>query len=77
MKIKGALTKVNNARNYHLGEAARIITEFSKAHDSSNVQVTIDWKERSVKRGTDAVFQQGRDELKGEFVGMAAHLKFT
>ena len=77
MKIKAALTKVNAARNYHLGEAARLVTEFSKTTDSSNVQVTIDWKARSVTKGLDTLFQQGRDELKGEFSGSAAHLKFA
>ena len=78
IKIKAGLTKVNGARNYHLGEAARIITEFSKTYDSSVVQITIGWKERIVKRGlVDILFQQKNDELKGTFGGIAAHLKFT
>ena len=72
------MTKVNGARNYHLGKRQGLLKRFSKTYDSSAVQVTIDWKERAVKRGLDDIlFQQKNDELKGTFAGIAVHLKFT
>ena len=40
---RALLKKIRFARNYHLGEAARLIIEFSETYDSSVVQVTIDF----------------------------------
>ena len=54
-----------------------ILAKFAKtSNDFKNVEVEIVWKgERGVKVGTERLFIQNRDELKGSFVGCASHLK--
>ena len=69
--IKAGLTKVNASRNWALKEAAKMVKvlEASKSAD-----VAIDWQARCVKIGTEIVFSQLREDLKGSFSGIAGHL---
>ena len=73
IKIKAALTKVNGSRNWALGEAERMLIDFVK-NNQEKPQVTIEWKERCVKIGTEICFSQEPADLKGKFVGIASHL---
>ena len=76
-RVKAALSKINRSRNWALRAAKTILAEFAKtSNDFKNVEVEIVWKgERGVKVGTERLFIQNRDELKGSFVGCASHLK--
>ena len=75
--VKAALSKINRSRNWALRAAKTILTDFAKTSDNfKNAEIEIVWKgERGVKMGPERVFIQSRDELKGNFVGCASHLK--
>ena len=74
--IKAALSKINLTRNWALRKAKEVVTDFAKGStEHKNAEVEIIWKERCVKIGTEKLFIQLRDELKGSFHGIAVHLK--
>ena len=73
--VKKAITKINAARNWALGEAQKRIAVLEAVTGAAvKVEVKIDWSERCVKHGVDVVFSQTPAELKGTFYGIAASL---
>ena len=72
LSVKSALTKVNASRNWALKEADKMAKTLEA---SKSANVSIDWTNRCVKVGTDIIFSQTKDDLKGTFCGMAGHLK--
>ena len=76
-RVKVALSKINRSRNWALRAAKTILAELAKtSHDFKNVEDEIVWKgDRGLKVGTERLFIQNREELKGSFVGCASRLK--
>ena len=70
---KRALTKINRARNWALGEAEKVVKTF--VGTTTKDEIKIDWKARKVLHGTIEMFVQTQDDLKGEFFGTCSSLE--
>ena len=69
-KFKSARTKVQRARNWALRKAEELIkVEANSRSISGLVRIHFEMPIRKVLVGEAVVFQQLRNELRGEFVG--------
>ena len=68
---KKGLTKINGARNWALREAEKLIKEFM---GGSQDDIKIDWKKRTIEKGTTPLFDQQPSDLKGTFLGACSSL---